>query len=89
VSFDQADGTPFFPASYWGGGASSGTAAAASSTGSTSSGVGTCGMSVGLENGDLLFLACAGTRTVEEVGQSSRNMLTLALPPPNPQLPVF
>ena len=55
ASFDQTDGTPFFPASYF---------ASKVSTSDTGG-----GMSVGLENGDLLFLAAAGTRTVDEVSE--------------------
>jgi len=65
ASFDQTDGTPFFPASYF--------ASKVSTSDNNSTSVDPAldrrggGMSVGLENGDLLFLAAAGTRTVDEV----------------------
>ena len=52
VSFDAAEGTPFFPASFH-------------RSDSNPSILPSCGLSAGLENGDLLFIAAAGTTDIE------------------------
>jgi len=71
ASFDQTDGTPFFPASYF--------ASKVRTSDNNSATVGPAleggGMSVGLENGDLLFLAAAGTRTVDEVSKGKGGII--------------
>eukprot|EP00605_Chrysophyceae_sp_TOSAG23-4_P001936 GSChrysophyteH1.ASY1.ANO1.2142.1 assembled CDS len=71
VGFDTRNDCPFFPASSWDGRKSPDEAPHTSPT----------GLAVGLENGDLLFLAAAGTGNVEEASRNLADVMRQAILP--------
>ncbi len=76
VGFDTYSDCPYFPASFWDSGKN-----LSANRSDNNNNTYTRGISVGLENADLLFLAAAGTSSVEEASYNLSDIMRQVLAP--------